>query len=166
MSVRLDHRPERSLARPCRASPSRSFDLGRPFDSDTLYGRSVRLGHGLLGTGSAQGRILLLSVLETELGLGLERVAQQRLAPVHPYVPAALAQRPQHLVVESLDPVRTTGLALGGNDVDLLGNLLAVQLQWQIIDVGPKRVLDLYADEEKAEDDVACSNCCWDGYPP
>lgn len=158
-SVRLDHRF-------CRASPSRLFEFRRPAVSDTLYSRSVRLGHGLFGTGGAQGRILLLSVLETKLGLGLERVAQQRLAPVHPHVPAALAQRPQHLVVEGLDPVRTTGLALGGNDVDLLGDLFAVQLQWQIVDVGSEGILDLYAYEEKAEDDVACSNCCWDGHPP
>lgn len=140
--------------------------LERAFVSDTLYSRSVRLGHGLLGTSGAQGRILLLSGLETELGLGLERVAQQRLAPVHPYIPAALAQWPQHLVVEGLDPVRTTRLALGGNNVDLLGDLLAVELQWQIVDVRSEGILDLHADKEKTEDDVAGSDCCWDGNPP
>ena len=75
-------------------------------------------------------RGLLASFLLSETDLGFDSLADLPTVSVHPRMPTRLAERPQDLVVNSLDPVSVAGLRLGGNNVHLRRDLSAVRLQW------------------------------------
>ncbi|KUI61852.1 hypothetical protein VP1G_11376 [Cytospora mali] len=95
-----------------------------------------------------------LAILVSQLCLGLQSLAEFTLPPLHPYVPPALAQRPQDLVVQCLDPFRVLLPLLAGDNIELGCDLRAVELHWQVIDVLAKGILNLTADEQQPEDDV------------
>lgn len=71
-----------------------------------------------------------------------------------PLVVAGGAQREEHKVILADTKLVQLGRGHGGDDVELVGELAAVGLQGQIIDVVSEGVLDFAADEGKAEDDV------------
>lgn len=85
----------------------------------------------------------------------MDCLANHVLSAIHPDLPARVRQRPQRLVVDILNPVGIRRpLLLAGNDVHILGNLRAVRFQRQVVDVPTKRVLNLPANHEQAQNDV------------
>jgi hypothetical protein len=68
------------------------------------------------------------------------------------------AEREENEVFVAAGEVVHLGRRHGGDDVELDGDLSAVCIQGEIVDILAKGVLDFAADSGKSEDDV-CGNC-------
>ena len=105
--------------------------------------------------------------LKSSQGLLLNRLPQPLLAPQLPALIRRRANREQHAILPALDVfhevVELEGLRR--NDVQLGGDLVAEQLEWQVVDVLAEGVLDLAADEEDAENNVGGGDGGGDGDP-
>lgn len=105
----------------------------------------------IIGTLRAAGRLRLLVVR-------VRPVLQRRADGVHglrgPDVIAALAVGVHDLVPGALDQLLGGDLGARRDGLHVLDDLLAEDVERQVVDVVAERVLDLVADEEDAEDDV------------
>ena len=106
-----------------------------------------------------------LACLKRDLGTGPQCIPHPVLTAGLPHVPAAHADGVEYFVVERLDPVPVAVLLLGGQEVEIHGDLSTVRLEGQVIDVVAKGILDFAADKQNAQDYVRGDNCCRDGYP-
>ena len=82
-----------------------------------------------------------------------------------PPLPRAVAQRVQDAVLLRHDEILGLRRGFGGDLADLGGELLAENVQREIVDVVAEGVLDLAADGGDAEDDIGAHHGAGDGDP-
>ncbi len=79
--------------------------------------------------------------------------------------PRRIAQIIKNPVIPTLQPLLLPRPRLAGNDIDIRGNLVAESLQWQIIRVVSKRILNFSANGGDAEDYVGAEDGAGDRDP-
>jgi hypothetical protein len=87
------------------------------------------------------------------------------LAPLLPNRVARRGNREQNHVLGMFNPVRALWFSGGADDVDFSGNLLAEEIEWEVVHVGAKGVLDFASNQHDPENDVRSKDGTWDGNP-
>lgn len=83
-----------------------------------------------------------------------QRASDRRLRSLRPHAVARIAVRVQNLVLRVIDEFGDARLGARSDGLHILHDLLAEEVQGQVVDVVAEGVLDLVADEENAQDDV------------
>jgi hypothetical protein len=118
----------------------------------------VRLLIRLQSRRKRRNPILIIKSLLLRNHLGPQRSTNLIHATMLPLIESVKAQWIKHKVVAAVHKVHHLGRWGGGDDVDFGGDLPAVRVEGEIVDVVAKGVFEFAADGDKAEDDV-CGDC-------
>lgn len=92
-------------------------------------------------------------------------ITNPQLGPLVPDMVPGMMDREEHFVFLMLDELGDIGLRLAGDDVDFVGELLAVEVEREIVDVVAEGVFDFAPDQHQTDYYVRGEDCAGDRHP-